>query len=153
MYNNGYPVNYQPYQAYQAPMVQQPQTMQQPMQSFAPQIRRKADIVQGEMAANVYPVSEGEEVVLFDIDSPFVYKKKRGFDGRLETEKDVLTRYEEEQSHDNKIDLSGYVRREEMGQLMSDAITDVVENAVQRAMEQHFSDLQPKKAGRPKAED
>ena len=143
MYNN-YPTPYQfqPYQAGQLPA--QPQQQIMPQQSYAPQIRKKADIVQGEAMANVYPVNEGEEVVLFDMDSPYVYKKKRGFDGRLETEKDVLTRYEEDHSHDSDL----YVRRDEIGGMMNDIISEAVENAVQRAMER-FNE--PKK--RTKAED
>jgi len=127
-------------QMVQQPMVQQPQ--QNRYQSYSPQMRRKFDTVQGEIAANVYPVDIGEEVILMDIDNPYIYKKRRGFDGKLETEKNVVVRYEEE-AHDEAPDLSGYIRREEVDMM--------VQNAVQNAVEQRMSEMQPKK--RTKAED
>ena len=159
MYNQFQPYNSQMQQPMvQQPMMQQPQysmqamsspqMVQQPMvqqnryQSYSPQMRRKFDTVQGEIAANVYPVDIGEEVILMDIDNPYIYKKRRGFDGKLETEKNVVVRYEEE-AHDEAPDLSGYIRREEVDMM--------VQNAVQNAVEQRMSEMQPKK--RTKAED
>ena len=160
MYNQFQPYNSQMQQPMvQQPMMQQPQypmqamnspqMVQQPMvqqqnryQSYSPQMRRKFDTVQGEIAANVYPVDIGEEVILMDIDNPYIYKKRRGFDGKLETEKNVVVRYEEE-AHDEGPDLSGYIRREEVDMM--------VQNAVQNAVEQRMSEMQPKK--RTKAED
>lgn len=158
MYNQFQPYNSQMQQPMvQQPMMQQPQysmqamnnqMVQQPMvqqnryQSYSPQMRRKFDTVQGEIAANVYPVDIGEEVILMDIDNPYIYKKRRGFDGKLETEKNVVVRYEEE-AHDEAPDLSGYIRREEVDMM--------IQNAVQNAVEQRMSEMQPKK--RTKAED
>lgn len=159
MYNQFQPYNSQMQQPMvQQPMMQQPQysmqamnspqMVQQPMvqqnryQSYSPQMRRKFDTVQGEIAANVYPVDIGEEVILMDIDNPYIYKKRRGFDGKLETEKNVVVRYEEE-ARDEAPDLSGYIRREEVDMM--------VQNAVQNAVEQRMSEMQPKK--RTKAED
>lgn len=157
MYNQFQPYNSQMQQPMvQQPMMQQPQysmqamnspqMVQQPQQnryqSYSPQMRRKFDTVQGEIAANVYPVDIGEEVILMDIDNPYIYKKRRGFDGKLETEKNVVVRYEEE-THDEAPDLSGYIRREEVDMM--------VQNAVQNAVEQRMSEMQPKK--RTKAED
>ena len=157
--------SYQPYQNVQQPMVQQPimqqPVMQQPIQAAHnyvvqnpqnqysqnqysqyqpyPQFKRKFDTVQGEIAANVYPVDIGEEVILMDIDNPYIYKKRRGFDGKLETEKDVIMRYEEE-AHD---DAPDYIRRDEVDMM--------IQNAVQNAVEQKMSEMQPKR--KTKAED
>ena len=52
------------------------------MNNQAP-ISPKFDVVQGALAADVYQVENGQEVILLDMDNPFVYKKKRGIDGKL----------------------------------------------------------------------
>ena len=55
-------------------------TPQYPQENFQ---RTILDRVQGEASANIYPVQAGQEVILFDIDSPFVYRKERGLDNKL----------------------------------------------------------------------
>ena len=49
-----------------------------------PMVQRKVDFVQGKVSAETYPVNAGEEIILVDMDNPFVYRKARGFDNVLE---------------------------------------------------------------------
>lgn len=61
------------------------QTLQQNYpQMFQPTVRRKAELIQGKVAAEAYQVYAGEEVFLIDMDNPCVYRKARGFDNTLE---------------------------------------------------------------------
>lgn len=41
------------------------------------------DTVQGKAAADIYQVLAGQEVILFDLDAPFVYRKKRDAENKL----------------------------------------------------------------------
>ena len=96
-YNNYYNPSYQPtyqpypqtYPQYQQQATYQPQIqpqMQQtsnlPMQAQQAVSGPKFDVVQGELAANMYQTENGQEVILMDMDNPFVYRKKRGLDGK-----------------------------------------------------------------------
>ena len=47
-------------------------------------VQRRVDFVQGKVSAETYPVNAGEEIILVDMDNPFVYRKARGFDNVLE---------------------------------------------------------------------
>lgn len=88
-----------------------------------PQNQQKTviDRVQGEASANVYPVQPGQEVILFDIDNPFVYKKERGLDNKLIQKRFRLVE-DEPVIEEPKVDLSGYVKADEVAQMISEAI-------------------------------
>lgn len=155
-YNNGFPMNYQnayqyqqPYQQYQQMQpqyipqqqythqtqyaAQQGQNNQQvnnlPMQQQNAFIPPKFDIVQGELAANMYPTENGQEIILIDTDNPCVYKKKRGFDGKLEPmiTFDLVERKAQPAQEIPKINLDEYVREDEIAGLIADAVKDEVE--------------------------
>jgi hypothetical protein len=95
-----YPVDY-PYQPYQ------PKTI--------------IDRVQGEASANVYPVQAGQEVILFDVDNPYVYRKERGLDNKL-TQKRFRLVEDDVPAEEPKVDLTGYVKAEDVAQMISDAV-------------------------------
>lgn len=70
---------YNPYLYQNYPIVNpNPYPIQQPT------VQRKVDFVQGKTCADTYPVNAGEEIILVDMDNPFVYRKARGFDNVLE---------------------------------------------------------------------
>ena len=94
-------------------------------------ISPKFDVVQGELAANMYQTENGQEVILMDMDNPYVYKKRRGADGKLEPiEKYKLVREEEAPVADN---LKDYVRQEEL--------QAIIENIVKNEVEKKLSDI------------
>lgn len=74
---------------------------QYPQENFQ---RTILDRVQGEASANIYPVQAGQEVILFDIDSPFVYRKERGLDNKLTETRFRLV--EDEPNKEQTVDLS-----------------------------------------------
>ena len=79
------------------------------------------DRVQGEASANVYPVQPGQEVILLDIDNPYVYRKERGLDNKL-TQKRFRLIEDEVEPKESKVDLSGFVKAEDVAQMIADAV-------------------------------
>ena len=86
-----------PYNQFYQPYYQQPQQYYVPQNAYNAQISPqnnqvvnmstaqnqtpispKFDVVQGELAANMYHTENGQEVILMDMDNPYVYKKRRG---------------------------------------------------------------------------
>ena len=118
-----------------------PQTQQQnqqtnnlPQQVNQAPISPKFDVVQGELAANMYPVENGQQIILIDMDNPFVYKKKRGLDGKIEPmEVFELVQRENNPAQQQKIDLDGYVKEDE--------IADIVARAVKEEVEKKLSEI------------
>jgi hypothetical protein len=87
------------------------------------QARTIIDRVQGEASADVYPVQAGQEVILFDMDNPYVYRKARGLDNKLEQQRFRLVPDEKkEEPKQEVIDMSQYVKTDEITQIVSDAI-------------------------------
>lgn len=87
------------------------------------QARTIIDRVQGEASADVYPVQAGQEVILFDMDNPYVYRKARGLDNKLEQQRFRLVPDEKkEEPTQEVIDMSQYVKTDEITQIVSDAI-------------------------------
>lgn len=158
-YNNGFPVNYpqfnysqfqQPYQQIgQAPYMPQIQQQNQPINNMPIQnqnavLAPKFDVVQGELAASMYPTENGQEVILMDMDNPFAYHKKRNIDGKLEPMKKFrLVEVTEEKKPD--IDLKEYVKQEE--------IESLIEKAVRNEVEKRLSDLTLKPSPKKKVEE
>ena len=87
------------------------------------QVQQKTivDRVQGEASANVYPVQPGQEVILLDIDNPYVYRKERGLDNKL-TQKRFRLIEDEVEAKEPKVDLSGFVKAEDVAQMRADAV-------------------------------
>lgn len=114
---------YPDYQNYLNQMQIQQQQINQQMQNMQQMQRTVLDRVQGEASADVYPVQPGQEVILFDIDNPYVYRKSRGLDNKLEQQRYRLVLDDKEPETEPKtIDLSGYVREEDIAQIVSDAV-------------------------------
>ena len=114
---------YPDYQNYINQMQMQQQQLNQQIQSMQQMQRTVIDRVQGEASADVYPVQPGQEVILFDIDNPFVYRKSRGMDNKLEQQRYRLVLDKKDPEMEQKsIDLSGYVREEDIAQIVSDAV-------------------------------
>lgn len=137
-----YQQNYQQYQQYQQYPIQNaytPQIQQQnqqmnnlPQQNQQTVSSPKFDVVQGELAANMYQTENGQEVILIDMDNPYVYRKKRGIDGKLSPMEKFRLVKEEEQVKP-EIDLKDFVRQEEIGA--------IIENAVKNEVEKKLSEL------------
>ena len=118
-----------PYNGYTAPQNNSMSNLP-PTQNQTP-ISPKFDVVQGELAANMYHTENGQEVILMDMDNPYVYKKRRGADGKLEPiEKYKLVREEEAPVADS---LKDYVRQEEL--------QAIIENIVKNEVEKKLSDI------------
>lgn len=166
-YNNGYPMNYQQMSLQNYPQFPQSYPQQQqyvPQNPYMPQNQpqnqqvnnlppatqnvqnsTKFDVVQGELAANMYPTDNGQEAILIDMDNPFVYHKKRGIDGKLEPMKKFRLVEVEDKPEEQKIDLSGFVKQEE--------IENIVEKLVREEVEKKLSEVTLKPSRRTKGDD
>lgn len=94
----------------------------QNMQNLQPFQRTIIDRVQGEASADVYPVQPGQEVILFDMDNPLVYRKARSADNKLEKQRFRLVPDEKEVEKKQTLDLSGYVKEEDIAQIVAEAV-------------------------------
>ena len=101
-------------QDYQGYYVQQLQNLQQ--------LRTVLDRVQGEAAATVYPVQPGQEVILFDIDNPFVYRKARSIDNKLEQQRFRLVEDTKETEPKFTVNMDEYVKVSDIAQIVADAV-------------------------------
>ena len=123
------------YQYQQRPYIQQPQyqTPVQPMMN-----KNVYDWVQGDNAAKAYPVAVGQSMILIDADHPFMYQKTTDVTGKpqqlkyftfSEISEDEYKAYFNGQndSSKNQVDLSNYVRRDEIERLVSEATARAIE--------------------------
>lgn len=140
-YYNPYPnVNYQnPYFAQQIPQ----QTQQQgnyaynSQQLYNQQLNSGFQWVQGEAAAKAYHVDPGQTVLLMDSDNPVLYYKSTDQSGRPIPMiiYDLVERKSSEPISSNQtLDLSEYVKRDE--------IEEIIQNAVVQSIEQKMSEIQ-----------
>ena len=106
-----YPTNY----PYMVPSYPQPYPQQQ---------KTIIDRVQGEASVNVYPVQAGQEVILFDIDSPYVYRKERSLDNVLTQERFRLVKDEPTKPVTSQMDLSKYVTIEDVKEIISETVNE-----------------------------
>lgn len=101
-------------------------------QSYTPQptVQRKVDFVQGRAAAEIFQVNAGEEIILIDMDNPFVYRKARGFDNKLEPMQifDLIPHVEATEQQP-QVSLDGYVK------------TDQVENMIREEVDRRMSEF------------
>lgn len=116
---NPYHVQSMDYQNYQNQLNQQYQQLQNMQQQ---QQRMIVDFVQGEASADVFPVNNGQRVFLFDIDNPYVYKKERDMNGTLIKSKFLLVEQKEEEPAKEKVDLTEYVKADDVAQMIADAV-------------------------------
>jgi len=116
---NPYHVQNMDYQNYQNQLNQQYQQLQNMQQQ---QQRMIVDFVQGEASADVFPVNNGQRVFLFDIDNPYVYKKERDMNGTLIKSKFLLVEQKDEDSAKEKVDLTEYVKADDVAQMIADAV-------------------------------
>ena len=91
-------------------------------------------------AADLFNVNFGQTAILVDMDSPYVYKKSRGTDGKLLPLEIYNLVKQEEQAVIPAVNLDGYVRYED--------IDRIVAKEVERKITEAFS-----KPSRKKAED
>ena len=127
-----YPQNYPQYQpnyymnAYQPqiqPQMQQPANL--PQNNVNAPISPKFGVVQGKLAADMFQTDNGQEVILIDMDNPYVYHKKRGLDGKLEPMK--VFRLVEETDAEQKVDMKEYVKQEEIESLVERIVREEVD--------------------------
>lgn len=96
---------------------QQLQQMQQRNQGLI------VEYVQGEASADVFPVNNGQKVILFDIDNPFVYHKERDMNGSLTKKKFRLVEEKEEvPAKIEPIDMSQYIKADEIALIVAEAV-------------------------------
>lgn len=96
---------------------QQLQQMQQRNQGLI------VEYVQGEASADVFPVNNGQKVILFDIDNPFVYHKERDINGSLTKKKFRLVEEKEEApAKVEPIDMSQYIKADDIALIVAEAV-------------------------------
>lgn len=96
-----------------------------PTQTQAP-ISPKFDVVQGALAADVYQVENGQEVILLDMDNPYVYKKKRGLDGKLE-QMEKYRLVQEEMNQTPEVDMKDFVKQSEIEMIVAKLVKSEVD--------------------------
>jgi len=114
-YNPYFPMNYQqPY----LPQYQQPQN---------------SLWVQGKAGALAVNCPAGQSMVLLDSEAPFAYKKETDVTGKplpLETYRLV----KEDEQEKPKADLKEYIKREEIEDIITDKLNEVVRDEVDRRL-------------------
>lgn len=114
-YNPYFPMNYQqPYM----PQYQQPQN---------------SLWVQGKAGALAVNCPAGQSMVLLDSEAPFAYKKETDVTGKplpLETYRLV----KEDEQEKPKADLKEYIKREEIEDIITDKLNEVVRDEVDRRL-------------------
>lgn len=85
----------------------------------------------GKAGADAQPVVPGVEAALFDSTAPVVYFKKIGLDGKPEYLKvyDMVLREDKEEAQ-QKLDLSNFITRDEIADLISSATKAEVDRAI-----------------------
>lgn len=113
-----------PYNGYTAPQNNSVNNLPT-MNNQAP-ISPKFDVVQGELAANMYQTENGQEVILMDMDNPFVYKKKRGLDGKLAPiEKYRLV--QEDTNEKPEVNMEEFVKQSDIEMIVSKLVKSEVD--------------------------
>ena len=107
------------YNQMQAQINQQQQQLQHMQQMSQKTI---VDFIQGEASADVFPVNPGQKVVLIDMDNPYVYEKERDANGVLVKHRYRLELDDEKEEPSGGLDLSGYVKSEDVAVMISEAI-------------------------------
>lgn len=123
MYQYPYQQNYPQYQPYQQPIQQ---NIQQPVTQAIPQ--QIMTWVQNEEEAAKYPLAAGQSMFLMNQNDSYLYMKSVDQLGKTTFIKKRLV--DESDNHDKPMDLSEYIRREEIDSLIDDKIQKEVEKRV-----------------------
>lgn len=122
---------------------QQAQQIQQPVQSQPVQSQQLAQQnqgfqwVQGEAAAKAFHVEPGQTVLLMDSDSPVLYFKSSDQSGRpIPMIIYDLVERKPNQSNDNNIDMSAYVKIDELQGLIEETVEEIVSKRISELKEQ-----------------
>lgn len=119
MYENPYQY-YPQYPQYQPVQQQVPQAMPYVQNN---NVRIKMDLVQNRTAADVYRVDPGMKVILMDVDNACVYVRERTFDGKvISSDYDLIPHKDEPVVVAPPVDLSGYVKAEDIPQIVADEV-------------------------------
>ena len=123
-YSQSYPQTYPNYSNYQYP---QPMQM---MQQQIPQVIQNQILVwvQSEEEASKYPLSAGQSIFLMNQNDNYLYMKSVDQLGKTTFVKKRLV--DETENREKQIDLSGYIRKEELEPLIEDKIQKEVEKRV-----------------------
>lgn len=124
-YSQSYPQTYPSYSNYQYP---QPMQMMQQQVSQVVQNQILMVWVQNEEEAQKYPLSAGQSVFLMNQNDDYLYMKSVDQLGKTTFVKKRLI--DETENRENQIDLSGYIRKEELEPLIEDKIQKEVEKRV-----------------------
>lgn len=113
-----------------------PMNYQQPyMPQYQPQQNNMVcEWVQGEASAAAMPNPPvGGTGIYMDVSKPYVYKKETGLDGKpLPIEKFRLVKEDEQEKP--KVDLKEYIKREEIEDIITDKLNEVVRDEVDRRL-------------------
>ena len=119
-----YPQYYQSYPNY--PQYQQPvQVAQQPAPTMPSQI---LEWVQNEDEAVKFPLTAGQSIFLMNQNDDYLYMKSVDQLGKTRFIKKRLV--DESDNQENKVDLSGFIRRDEIAALIIDIVQKEVEKRV-----------------------
>lgn len=134
---NQYPQYYQNYPNYQQQYQQPMQMVQQPVQQAQNQILAW---VQSEDEGRNFPLGAGQSIFLMNQREPYLYMKSVDQLGKMTFIKKRLE--DEGGSQDDKVDMSAFIRKEDIESL----ITDIVQREVEkRVSEISFKPTRPKK--------
>ena len=112
--------------------LQQPYYRQQPQIQNCPKI---CDFVQGDLGATIYQINFcNQEATLIDADdSEIVYRKSRDVNGKLSpVQKFKLVPIEERKQEE--IDMSNYVKTDEILDIISDTVKEAVEKELNKKL-------------------
>lgn len=122
----------------QNPQAQIPPSFQQNTQ--VPQIQQPVNqfewVSGGEMEATAYPLAPGHSVILMDSENPVIYLKTRESNGKyLPMEIYDLVKREKtpqvpQTQTQTQIDLSAYVRKDDLGNIIAPLIQEAVDKAL-----------------------
>jgi hypothetical protein len=120
-YQPQYYQSYTGYQPYPQPVIQQPsQTIQNQILVW----------VQSEEEATKFPLSTGQSIFLMNQNADYLYMKSVDQLGKTTFIKKKLIDETERKANENEIDLSGYMRREDVENLINEVIQKEVEKRV-----------------------
>lgn len=122
VYNNGFPIGYQPMQMPYYPQPQYQQQVQQPSQQLPPTMTPptiRADIVQvdSEQAATNYPVAVGTPQMMIAKDDSAIYVKTAYANGQYQL--DVFEK-RPPRPQTPPVDMDAYVTRDELEKRLSE---------------------------------
>lgn len=113
-------------------------TYPMPYQNQQPTIQRKVDFVQGKISAETYPVNAGEEIILVDMDNPYVYRKARGFDNVLEP-MSIYDLVEHKDEEVKQFDINDYAA--ELETKISKGVEKSMDQKIKEEVEKRLSEI------------